>query len=152
MWTCLEVVLQGNSDLCCQDISSPIQNTKQESAAVAQSRRNHKAPPNPPKSMAVVRSSQNTMRNSLMHFSLQRHDEQRSARTSKMLQGKPMQEHHSLSVRFYFHAFQISHALSSVCLSKTSSHVSASAKHPLLRQLPEKHHMTQLSLQRHQKF
>jgi hypothetical protein len=30
--------------------------------------------------------------------------------------------------------------------------MSASAKHPLIRQLPEKHHMTQLNLQRNQKF
>ena len=42
--------------------------------------------------------------------------------------------------------------LSHVCFSKTSSHVSASAKHPLIRQFPEKHHMAQLSLQRNQKF
>ena len=33
----------------------------------------------------------------------------------------------------------------------TSSHMSASAKH-LLIELPKKHHMTQLSLQRNQKF
>lgn len=36
-------------------------------------------------------------------------------------------------------------------LSITSSHVSAVAKHPLIRQLPEKHHITQLSFQRNQK-
>ena len=34
----------------------------------------------------------------------------------------------------------------------TSSHMSASAKHPLRRQFPGKHHITQLSLQRNQKF
>jgi stalled ribosome alternative rescue factor ArfA len=37
-----------------------------------------------------------------------------------------------------------------VCFSKTS-HVSALVKHPLIRQLPEKHHMAQPSLQRNQK-
>jgi hypothetical protein len=37
-------------------------------------------------------------------------------------------------------------------LSKACFHVPASAKHPLLRQFPEKHHMTQLSLHRNQKF
>jgi hypothetical protein len=38
-------------------------------------------------------------------------------------------------------------------LSKTSSHVFASEKkNPLIRQFPEKHHMTQLHLQRSQKF
>jgi hypothetical protein len=34
----------------------------------------------------------------------------------------------------------------------TLSHMSASAKHPLTRQLPEKHHMAQLGLQGNQKF
>jgi hypothetical protein len=42
--------------------------------------------------------------------------------------------------------------LSHVCFSKTSSDVSASAKHPLIRQFPEKHHMIQLGLQRNHKF
>ena len=38
-------------------------------------------------------------------------------------------------------------------LSKTSSHVSASAKHPIIKQLPEKKHcMTQLNSQQKQKF
>ena len=37
-------------------------------------------------------------------------------------------------------------------LPKASSCVSASAKHPLIRQVPGKHHMTQPSLQRNQKF
>jgi hypothetical protein len=33
-----------------------------------------------------------------------------------------------------------------------SSHVSAPAKHPLIRQFPEKHYMTQLTLEQNQKF
>lgn len=35
---------------------------------------------------------------------------------------------------------------------KTFSHVTVSAKNPLIRQFPEKNYMTQLSLQRNQKF
>ena len=50
--------------------------------------------------------------------------------------------------------------LNIMCLHKVStpadhhgpSRVSASAKHPLTRQLPGKHHVTQLSFQRNQKF
>jgi hypothetical protein len=49
----------------------------------------------------------------------------------------------SLDVEFYLYSFQTSHAQSSVWFSKTSSHT---------RQLLEKHHVTQVSLQRNQKF
>jgi hypothetical protein len=42
--------------------------------------------------------------------------------------------------------------LSNKTLTKTLSQVSASIKHPLTRQLPEKYHLTQLSFQRNQKF
>jgi hypothetical protein len=78
-----------------------------------------------------------------------------------------------LSVGFYLYSFQISCVLSSVCSSKASHvlspdffpekyHVSilcktpfymcASTKHALIRQLPEKYHMTQLILQWNQQF
>jgi hypothetical protein len=82
------------------------------------------------------------------------------------LQGEPMQE---LSIGLYFpnstclssiHTSKTSHALSPgmqlpekhhvSVRSKTSSHVSALAKHPLRRQFPAKYHMTQLSLQQNQ--
>ena len=46
-------------------------------------------------------------------------------------QGEPVQEHHSLSAGFYLYSSQTSHILSCVCFSKTS-HVSASADHPLI--------------------
>lgn len=62
-----------------------------------------------------------------------------------------MQEH-SLSVGFYLYSFQTLDVLSCVCCSKISSPVSAFAEHPLIRQHPEKHRMTQLSLQRNPKL
>ena len=70
----------------------------------------------------------------------------------------------TLSVGFYLRSFQTSrdllnthssktpHALSPGSFRKPSSPMSVSAKHPLIRQFPEKHHMTQLGLQQNQKF
>jgi hypothetical protein len=82
---------------------------------------------------------------------------------SKGLQGKPMQEHHPLFVGLYLylrkhhmsagastpakHHMAASRKYHMYVLSKTSSHISASAKHLLIRQFPEKYHMTQQSLQ-----
>jgi hypothetical protein len=100
----------------------------------------------------MARNSWNTIRSSLVHFSLRSHDKQRSAKTSKSFQGIPMQEHPLMPIGFHLHSLQTSGALSLVCLSKTSFHVSASTKYPLTRQLPEKHHMTQLSFQGNEKF
>lgn len=54
------------------------------------------------------------------------------------------------TLRLDLDCFQTSCVPSCVCLNKISSHVSASAKHPLIRQLLEKHLMAQLSLQRNQ--
>jgi hypothetical protein len=51
-----------------------------------------------------------------------------TAKTGKVLQGESMQECHSLSVEFYWYSFQTSHTFSSVCLSKTYSHKTASRK------------------------
>ena len=103
--------------------------------------------------------------------------QQRPMKTSKGWQGETMNTtwHHPLSVGLSIYPFQISCILSSIwsalekyhmpffqiafrkhlvsVLSKTPLHmVSASAKHPLIWQFSEKHHMTQLSLQRNQKF
>ena len=74
------------------------------------------------------------------------------AKTSKALQGKPMQEHRHclLGSTYILSKLHISPQVSA--LAKHPFMLSASAKHPLIRQLPEKHHMTQLSLQRNQKF
>ena len=82
----------------------------------------------------------------------------------KELQGKPMPEHRPLSVGLYFYSFLTSCVLSGICSSKTPHallpgsiqhlfsakypRVSASAKHPLIRQFPEQHHMVPLSLQK----
>jgi len=59
MWTCLEVTLWGNSNLCCQKSSSPVQIIKHKSLA-ASLRRNYKAPPHWHQSVEVGISSQDT--------------------------------------------------------------------------------------------
>lgn len=79
MFTCLEAVLWGYPHLCCQDTSSPIQNTKRESVADAGCRRKHKAPLNRHESAEAARSSRNISRSSMENYSPQSHDERRSA-------------------------------------------------------------------------
>ena len=88
---------------------------------------------------------------SLDIFSLLSHDKWKSVKTSKALQGKPMQEHRHclLGSTYILSKLHISPQVSA--LAKHPFMLSASAKHPLIRQLLEKHHMTQLSLQRNQK-
>lgn len=75
-----------------------------------------------------------------------------SAKASEVLQDVSMQECCSFSFELYLYSFQTSNVLSSVCLSKSSSHASASAKYPLIKQLPAKYHMTQMILQKIQTF
>lgn len=82
----------------------------------------------------------------------------KSSEDQKELQSEPMQEHHPLSVGMLIffpnimcplryplepnitHSFtrQIPEKRHISVLSKTSSHMSASAEHPLVRQFPEK--------------
>ena len=108
MWTCLEVILweQFQSLLSGYQQSrlehqtrissgSPfwLANTKHESIAVAQSRRSCEALPNWHGSIEAARISCNTMRSSLVSYSLQSNAKQRSVKTSKAQQGEPMQEH-----------------------------------------------------------
>lgn len=71
------------------------------------------------------------------------------AKTSKALQGKPMQEHRHclLGSTYILSKLHISPQVSA--LAKHPFMLSASAKHPLIRQ---SHHMTQLSLPKSQKF
>ena len=59
-----------------------------------------------------------------------------------------LSKHHMSSPPPAKHHMPFHHALS----RKTSSHASASAKRPLIRQFPEKYHMTQPSLHGNQKF
>jgi hypothetical protein len=94
--------------------------------------------------------------------------QQSPTKTNKEWQGKPIPEYHPPSVRLYLVPFpnimcplkcvlhqNITFPLSRQLLekhhvsvlSKASSHLSASAKHPPRRQFPEKHDMTQLNLQ-----
>lgn len=126
-------------------------NIRQESIAAAQSRRSQ-VQPKRHESSEVAGSIQNTMRSSLPDFSLQRYDKQKNSEDHYALQSKPKQEHHSLSVRFYLYSFQTSCILSSVCLSKASTHLFVSAQYFLIRQLLKKHYITQPSLQRNQNF
>jgi hypothetical protein len=79
-------------------------------------------------------------------------------------QRKPLSEHHQLPVELHLHPYKTSPVLSSICSNKTSlapfpgsfqENISVFRKHSLIRQFPEKkkkNHMTQLSLQRNQKF
>ena len=87
-------------------------------------------------------SGQNTTRSSLAFFSLWSRNKQRPTKTSKALQGKPMQQYCSLSIAFYLDSFQTLHVLSSIHFSKKSHVLSPesfakntmclfSAKHPL---------------------
>lgn len=122
-------------------------NTLREIVAAIQSRRNHKA--------LFTRSSSEVMASK---------DQWRPAK----FQVKPMEESCWVTLIVFIN---IKHPLkypsqrnilSCVYLSKTSSHVSTTAeplmclsvppKHPLIRQLPEKLHITQLHLQRYQEF
>ena len=109
-------------------------------------------------------------RSSLVCFSPQSHDKQCKSiipkdqhqgspiMTSKEWQGEPMQEcllgyTYALSKhQMPFHQAVSRRTPHASVLSKTFFHVSASAKHLLMRQFPEKYHMTQLSLQQNQKF
>ena len=116
-----------------------------------------------------TRSCWNTILGSLVHFSLRSHDKRWPAEW----QGEPVP--HSVTqyrwvVFIPFPNIKCSRKCplkqNSTCsfprqlpekhhvsvLSKTSSHMSASAKTSSQRQFPEKHHMAQLSLQRNQKF
>lgn len=114
-----------------QDVDLFRSSSKHESVASAQFRRNHEAEPNLQKHTA---SSQNTARSSSeLFYEVTSEDQQRPAKPGKVNQCKSI----------------ICCLLgSSYTLSKhhTCENMSAPAKHPLLRQLPEKHHTTQLSL------
>ena len=126
--------------------SSPRANTTHVSVAAARSSRNCKALPNPHESAETAWISRNTTRSSLVHFSLR----------SEVLYGTVAVQEHPLSVcgvplYILSKPFTASQA-STPAKHHMPSHTSASAKHPLIRQLPEKYHETQLSLQRNQKL
>jgi hypothetical protein len=150
MWACLDIVLSGDFNLHCQDISS------HESATVAQlitnsiyqsgmASRLYQLTP----VTEVARNCQDTTRSALVCFSLWSHDKQRPAESGKANQCN--------SIGLYLHPFQASalakcHMCISQAASKKNTTCLFSAKHPLIRRYPGKHHMTQLSLQRIQKF
>jgi hypothetical protein len=122
--------------------------------------------------MQVARSNKNTTRSSLALFSLS-HNKGISGKTSKALQGDPMQEHPLIVSGVIFIFFlnitcplqcmlqqtvtclftrQLPEKYHMFVLNKTPSHISASAKHILIKQFPGKTSHDTLSLQRNQKF
>lgn len=171
MWTCLEVILweQFQSLLSGYQQSrlehqtrissgSPfwLANTKHESIAVAQSRRSCEALPNWHGSIEAARISCNTMRSSLVSYSLWSHHKQRSATWCKANQYKStisedqqdranwtnarasshwlwshiyiLPKHH---VPFLMCLFQ-QNIPSLVCFIKTPFHLSATAQHHMV--------------------
>ena len=92
MWSCLEVVLWGNSNLHYQDISSSVQNTKHESVAAAQSRRNLESLPNWHKSSTEVtkiswkKKPQEVLWCISLYEDITRDDQQRPAKHCKVNQ------------------------------------------------------------------
>jgi hypothetical protein len=112
-----------------------IANTKHKSVVAGQSSRTRKALLNWHESAEVVKTSE---------------DQQRPEKCCMASEGRRSIVRHS-------HARASSHCLwgyTYYILPKyhEPSQVSAPAKHPLTRQLPEKHHMAQLSLQRNHRF
>jgi hypothetical protein len=147
MWTCLEVVLWRNSEHKSV-AGSPVQlaTTNHETVAEAPSRRKQETP-NQHEPAEAARSRLKTMRNSLasLSLSLQSHSRQRSAKASKGLQGKPMPEPPLTVCGVVFIFFvSITHPLKH--LPQHPLYMSASAKHPLIRQFQNTHTHTQLSL------
>ena len=144
VWTCLEVVLWVIPNMNRQQQPTPIANTKQESVAVARSRRNLETPPSRHESSQVARSDWSTMRTSLALFSL-----------TKSRQVKIIEDQQSIARRTNTRASCASHVsapakrhmpfhktasgkapcvcsqqsiLSGICFSKTYCHKMASRK------------------------
>ena len=98
MWACLEVVLWANSNLHCQDISSSVQNTKHESVAAAQPRRNGEALPNWHQSISKKQPEYQEILGSFLSAKSQ---QAKISEDQGVLQGEPVQECCSLSVGLY---------------------------------------------------
>ena len=168
MWTCLEIDLWSEPNLPCQDIRSlvhknqqlqlePLANTIYESAMAVGSRRNLDATRTPPEVLWCV-SLYEVMTNN---------DQQRMISYTNITQ--------SCLPSFGLHLFPFQTLCAFLCVlyqniacpfilgyfQKNTMYL-FSAEHapmcmlnqnqPLIRQFPEKHHMTQLSLLRNQKF
>jgi hypothetical protein len=128
MWIYLEIVLWGESNLCCQDISSSVHMNQQVVAWSTHKRHSQisngssiqKKPQgsaNWSESTEVARSGQNTTTSSLVHFhllSMTNDDQQRVTRWTHTIQ------HCQLSVGFYAYRSQTRCVLSSLSSSKTS--------------------------------
>lgn len=148
MRTYLEIVLWGwgvDYNLCCQDISNLIQNissgipfqsvnTKHDLAVLPQSRRNFEALPNWHESAEAARSSQNTrsMRSPLvLYYEVTTSKDQRSLARQ-------------INARALFLVCWVAVILFPNIIGPPKC--LPQQKHPLTRQIPEKHHTTQQSL------
>lgn len=147
LWPYLEVVLWGQipSSLSGSQQSSPIANSKHESAVPAPSSRNGKALPNWQESVEVARISWNTPRSSLVHFSLRSEDQRRVVKTSEALQSVAMQEHPLWGYIYILSRYHMAPQASAPAKRHMPSHMSASTKHPLTMQIPEKYQVIQPS-------
>ena len=117
MWTCLEVVLCGDSNLCCQDTSSPVQKMSPNTDQHGRQDPAKRARPlsNQQESLGVTRTSEDARRSSLPCASL---SEVKISEDSR-----PMKHRHTsvppLPVRSCLYSLQC----------HMSSHGPASAKH-----------------------
>ena len=171
-WTCLEVVLWGDSSLCCQQ-SSPLAEhqtwigsrgsiQKKPRVSAGQSaggcRRGQKPPEYHEKFFGAFFSMKSLC------------DKWRSTRKARLTNARalstvcwviliffpnitwPLKDllQPNITCPFFTRQHPEKHHMSILC--RASSHMSASTKHPLRRELPEKHDITQLSLQRNHKF
>lgn len=133
MWACLEVVLWGDPTLCCQNISSPVQNIRH--LVVAGSRRCRKALPNQHESKGATRRCcdvKGSLASSWQAKNSARRTSARasSAKTSRVGQGDQCKSFVALSVGFTFSLIIMHPLLTCVCLTCVCS---ASSRQPLTR-------------------
>ena len=154
-WTCLEVFLWGDSNLSCQQ-SSPLAKCQTRISSSSSIQKKPQDSTSWQVSIETARSSHNSTRMSLVHFSLWSHKRSSAKKQGQSFVNKDQQSTHSpnnspLSAGLYLYPFQTSHVLFPGSFQKNTMCL-FSAKHPLITQFSEKRHMTQLSLQRNQKF
>lgn len=140
MWTCLEIVLWGNSNLCCQQ-SGPLAKHR---TGVAPPRRNSEAPPinlSPWKQQEAAgilpevlwcismkswhaRISRESQENHWKNVITKDRTRRSLTRTSKELQGEPMPSHKSAPVKYHMTFHLADSRKNTTCLF--------SAKHPFI--------------------
>ena len=158
-WTCLVILWDISLVIFIARIRA-IQSDRKHQMWIDSSRK-FKESTNWHKSVEVSGIHWNTMRSSLVHFSLWSEEQQNIAWPTKTSgnqwgfaqRGNARASPHCLWG--YIYILCKHHTPSQVSTPPKHhmpSHMSASAKHPVTRQFPEKHQMRQLSFQRNQKF